>query len=153
MDYFYPQPEQALVEDRADTPTEQASQAAATQHSRTGGLVDPAMRAQEVADLKVALASPDRLRIDAPRVAGSINLRGGVIDDVRGLGLMIAVELGGPCTGLVAEGLDAGVLINVTKDNTVRLLPPLTLTDQQADELVALVSGVIGGFAGNPVEA
>ena len=40
------------------------------------------MRAQEVADLKVALASPDRLRIDAPRVAGSINLRGGVIDDV-----------------------------------------------------------------------
>ena len=82
MDYFYPQPEQALVEDRADTPTEQASQAAATQHSRTGGLVDPAMRAQEVADLKVALASPDRLRIDAPRVAGSINLRGGVIDDV-----------------------------------------------------------------------
>ena len=49
MDYFYPQPEQALVEDRADTPTEQASQAAATQHSRTGGLVDPAMRAQEVA--------------------------------------------------------------------------------------------------------
>ena len=82
MDYFYPQPEQALVEDRADTPTEQASQAAATQHSRTGGLVDPAMRAQEVADLKVALASPERLRIDAPRVAGSINLRGGVIDDV-----------------------------------------------------------------------
>ncbi|MFP6817580.1 MAG: aspartate aminotransferase family protein [Pseudomonadales bacterium] len=73
--------------------------------------------------------------------------------DIRGKGLMIAVELGGPCTGLVAEGLDAGVLINVTKDNTVRLLPPLTLTDQQADELVALVSGVIGGFAGNPVEA
>jgi acetylornithine aminotransferase len=73
--------------------------------------------------------------------------------DIRGKGLMIAVELGRPCTGLVAEGLDAGVLINVTKDNTVRLLPPLTLTDQQADELVALVSGVIGGFAGNPVEA
>ena len=64
MDYFYPQPEQALVEDRADTPTEQASQAA-TQHSRTGGL-----------------ASPDRVRIDAPRVAGSVNLRGGVVDDI-----------------------------------------------------------------------
>ncbi|HAN90387.1 membrane protein insertase YidC [Qipengyuania citrea] len=81
MDYFYPQPEQALVEDRADTPTEQASQAA-TQHSRTGGLVDPAMRAQEAADLKTALASPDRVRIDAPRVAGSVNLRGGVVDDI-----------------------------------------------------------------------
>ena len=82
MDFFYPQPEQALVEDRADTPTEQASQAAATQHSRTGGLVDPTMRAQEVADVKTALASPDRIRIDAPRVAGSINLRGGMIDDI-----------------------------------------------------------------------
>ena len=81
MDYFYPQPEQALVEDRADTPTEQASQAA-TQHSRTGGLVDPAMRAQEAADLETALASPDRVRIDAPRVAGSVNLRGGVVDDI-----------------------------------------------------------------------
>jgi YidC/Oxa1 family membrane protein insertase len=85
MDYLYPQPEQALVGDRADTPSEQASQAAdgaATRHSRTGGLVDPAMREQEVADLKTALASPDRLPIDAPRVAGSINLRGGVIDDI-----------------------------------------------------------------------
>ena len=85
MDYLYPQPEQALVGDRADTPSEQAAQAAdgaATRHSRTGGLrrVDPAMR--EVADLKTALASPDRLPIDAPRVAGSINLRGGVIDDI-----------------------------------------------------------------------
>jgi acetylornithine aminotransferase len=73
--------------------------------------------------------------------------------DIRGKGLMIAVELSGPCTGLVAEGLDAGVLINVAKDNTVRLLPPLTLTDQQADELVALVSGVVSGFVHNPVEA
>ena len=45
MDYLYPQPEQALVGDRADTPSEQAAQAAdgaATRHSRTGGLVDPA---------------------------------------------------------------------------------------------------------------
>ncbi len=81
MDFLYPQPEQALVQDRADTPTEQASQAA-TRHSRTGGLVDPAMQAQEAADIETALASPDRIRIDAPRVAGSINLRGGVIDDV-----------------------------------------------------------------------
>ncbi|MCZ6709173.1 MAG: aspartate aminotransferase family protein [Gammaproteobacteria bacterium] len=73
--------------------------------------------------------------------------------EIRGKGLMIAVELGEPCVGLVAQGLEAGVLINVTKDNTVRLLPPLTLTDQEADELVALVSGVVGGFVSNPVEA
>ncbi|MEZ5681556.1 MAG: membrane protein insertase YidC [Erythrobacter sp.] len=78
MGYFYPQPEQALVEDKADTPTEQA----ATQHSRNGGLVDPALQAQEKADLKTALASGDRLPIDGPRVAGSINLKGGILDDV-----------------------------------------------------------------------
>ena len=87
MDFFYPQPEQALVQDKADTPAEQAAIAdgqapAATRHTRTGGLVDPALQAQEKADLKTALASPQRIRIDAPRVAGSINLRGGVVDDV-----------------------------------------------------------------------
>ncbi|MBO6526534.1 membrane protein insertase YidC [Erythrobacter sp.] len=81
MDYFYPQPEQALVEDRADTPREQASQAAA-QRARTGGLADPAIEASRVVDLDSALASAERVRIDAPRVAGSINLRGGVIDDI-----------------------------------------------------------------------
>lgn len=69
--------------------------------------------------------------------------------DIRGKGLMIAVELGQPCTGLVARGLEAGVLINVIKDNTIRLLPPLTLTDEEADTLVALVSGVVSGFVSN----
>ena len=51
MQYFYPQPEQALVEDKADTPSEQA----ATQHSRTGGLVDPALQAREKAEVAAAL--------------------------------------------------------------------------------------------------
>jgi acetylornithine aminotransferase len=66
--------------------------------------------------------------------------------DIRGKGLMIAVELSEPCTELVAKGLAAGVLINVTKDNTIRLLPPLTLTDEEADSLVSLVSGLVGGL-------
>jgi acetylornithine aminotransferase len=64
--------------------------------------------------------------------------------DIRGKGLMIGIELSEPCAGLVTQGLDAGVLINVTKDNTIRLLPPLTLTDAEADSLVALVSGLVG---------
>ncbi len=85
MDFLYPQPETALVEDRSDTPVEQAAQpqeATVTKHSRTGGLVDPMLQAREKADLATALASPGRIRIDAPRVAGSINLRGGVVDDI-----------------------------------------------------------------------
>ncbi|MCZ6854204.1 MAG: aspartate aminotransferase family protein [Gammaproteobacteria bacterium] len=65
------------------------------------------------------------------------------ISEIRGKGLMIAIELNESCTELVSEGLDAGILINVTQDNIVRLLPPLTLTDDEADEIVRLVSQLI----------
>ncbi len=82
MQYFYPQPDEAMVEEVADTPASRAAQSGETRHSRTGGLVDPALQAQEEVDVAKALASPDRLPIDAPRVAGSINLRGGLVDDI-----------------------------------------------------------------------
>ena len=65
------------------------------------------------------------------------------VQDIRGAGLMIAVELAAPCGELVASALEEGVLINVTRDNVVRLLPPLTLSDEEADELVARVARVI----------
>ena len=79
MEYFYPQPEEVPVTaEKVDTPAEQAAVA----HTRTGGLQDPAAIAQEKADLDVALASPSRVAIDSPRVAGSINLAGAFIDDV-----------------------------------------------------------------------
>jgi acetylornithine/N-succinyldiaminopimelate aminotransferase len=65
------------------------------------------------------------------------------IQDVRGLGLMIAVELDQDVSHLVALGLEQGVLINVTQGNIVRLLPPLTLTDAEADELAAKVVTLI----------
>jgi acetylornithine/N-succinyldiaminopimelate aminotransferase len=66
-----------------------------------------------------------------------------LVTEVRGKGLMIAVELSEPCGELVVRGLDHGVLLNVTQDNIVRLLPPLTLSDEQADELVSRVVAVI----------
>ncbi|MDG6079010.1 membrane protein insertase YidC [Erythrobacter litoralis] len=79
MNYLYPQPEEvARTVEKVDTPSEQV----AAQHSRTGGLVDPAELAREKVDVAQALASPDRVRIDSPKVAGSINLRGAVIDDI-----------------------------------------------------------------------
>ncbi|QKG72383.1 membrane protein insertase YidC [Erythrobacter mangrovi] len=82
MQYFYPQPESATVESQQDPTRAAEAQAQKTQHSRTGGLVDPMAQALEKTELKAALASPERVQIDAPRVAGSINLRGGVVDDV-----------------------------------------------------------------------
>ncbi len=65
------------------------------------------------------------------------------VQDIRGAGLMIAVELAAPCGELVARALEEGLLINVTRDNVVRLLPPLTLSDEEADELVARLARVI----------
>lgn len=65
------------------------------------------------------------------------------VREVRGVGLMIAVELNDACGELVGRGLEEGILLNVTQDNIVRLLPPLTLTDEQADELVRRVVAVI----------
>lgn len=88
----------------------------------------------------------DRAAELGERIVNGLNdaLRGNnQVLEVRGKGLMIAVELADPCTELVSKGLDAGVLINVTRDNIVRLLPPLTLTDSEADQLVGLVSSLI----------
>jgi acetylornithine aminotransferase len=56
---------------------------------------------------------------------------------------MLAVELNDDAPDLVHRALANGVLINVTQGNIVRLLPPLTMTDAEADELVAKVSGLI----------
>jgi acetylornithine/N-succinyldiaminopimelate aminotransferase len=65
------------------------------------------------------------------------------VTDVRGHGLMLGIELTEPCAELVRAGLDAGILINVTRDNVVRLLPPLTLSDAEADLLVDRVAGLV----------
>ena len=65
---------------------------------------------------------------------------------VRGLGLMLAVELDRPCGDLVKRALARGLLINVTADTVVRLLPPLILSDAQADRIVNDVSQLIVEF-------
>jgi acetylornithine/N-succinyldiaminopimelate aminotransferase len=65
------------------------------------------------------------------------------ISDLRGMGLMIGVDLGQPCGELVKEALDAGLVINVTADSVIRLLPPLVMKEEEArmalERLVPLV--------------
>jgi acetylornithine/N-succinyldiaminopimelate aminotransferase len=68
------------------------------------------------------------------------------VNDIRGLGLMIGIELDRPCSELVTQALDAGLLINVTAERVIRLLPPLILDDTQADELVDGVCGLVERF-------
>lgn len=65
------------------------------------------------------------------------------VKEIRGAGLMLAVELNEDAPDLVHRALADGVLINVTQGNIVRLLPPLTMTNAEADELVAKVAGLI----------
>ena len=69
----------------------------------------------------------------------------GVVD-IRGKGLMIGIELDRPCGELVGKGLDAGLLINVTAEKVVRLLPALVMTDAEAKELVERLSALIRAF-------
>ncbi len=68
------------------------------------------------------------------------------IKEVRNKGLMIAIELEEACGELVARGLEAGLLINVTADKVLRLLPPLIMSDEQAQLLIDGVADLITTF-------
>jgi acetylornithine aminotransferase len=66
--------------------------------------------------------------------------------EVRGHGLMIGIELDRPCGDLVKRALAAGLLINVTAEKVVRLLPPLVMSDAEGAELVAALVPLIKEF-------
>ena len=78
MRYFYPNANKPQPVATA-SPSASSSAAPAT---REGGLTNPADIAAEARDLKTALAVPGRVKIDAPGLSGSINLTGGLIDDL-----------------------------------------------------------------------
>jgi len=69
----------------------------------------------------------------------------GVVE-IRGQGLLIGIELHQPCGQLVMQALEAGLLINVTAETVVRLLPPLVLDDMQAQQIVEQTSSLIRNF-------
>ncbi len=66
--------------------------------------------------------------------------------EVRGQGLMVGIELEKPCGVLVSRALDAGLLINVTRDRVVRLLPPLILSKEEADQIIKILVPLIKTF-------
>ena len=65
------------------------------------------------------------------------------VKEIRGAGLMLAVELVDPCTQLIGEAVERGLLINVAADTVIRLLPPLTMSDAEADTMVDMVVGLV----------
>ncbi|NMG43690.1 acetylornithine/succinylornithine family transaminase [Aromatoleum toluvorans] len=69
----------------------------------------------------------------------------GVVD-IRGRGLMVGIELDRPCGDLVRQALDAGLLINVTAERVIRLLPALVFTEQDAQTLVSQLAPLVRKF-------
>ncbi len=83
------------------------------------------------------------------RTALAEGLRGvSALREIRGQGLMIGIELDRPCAELVKKGLERGVLINVTSDNVIRLLPPLVFGDDESRLLVETLVPMIREFVG-----
>jgi acetylornithine/N-succinyldiaminopimelate aminotransferase len=90
---------------------------------------------------------------NAGRVGGSMlnNLRNALgnapgVSEIRGMGLMIGVELDRPCGELVKAALDAGLVVNVTADNVVRILPALIMNEVEGRDVVERLVPLVKAF-------
>ena len=68
------------------------------------------------------------------------------VNQIRGHGLMIGIELTRPCGELVTKALEQGLLLNVTSDKVVRLLPPLVIKQSESEQIIDMVSTLIEEF-------
>jgi len=74
------------------------------------------------------------------------------VKDVRGQGLMIGIELDRPCGIILNRACEAGLLLSVTADSVIRLVPPLILSTAEADEIVALLAPLVKAFLAEPIK-
>jgi acetylornithine aminotransferase len=76
------------------------------------------------------------------------------VKEIRGMGLMLGIELDRPCGDIVRRGLEAGLVCNVTADKVIRLLPPLVIKEDEARQLVSILAPIVKSFlAEAPVAA
>jgi acetylornithine aminotransferase len=68
------------------------------------------------------------------------------IKDIRGCGCMIGIELTKPCKSLYTEALKHGLVINVTAESVIRLLPPMIMTDEEAQQVLSILAPLIKDF-------
>jgi len=73
----------------------------------------------------------------------------GVVE-VRGAGLMIGIELDRPCGVILQRAAEAGLMLSVTADRVIRLVPPLILTADEADEIIAILAPLVRDFLATP---
>jgi acetylornithine/N-succinyldiaminopimelate aminotransferase len=72
------------------------------------------------------------------------------VKDIRGAGLMIGIELDRPCGVILQRAAEAGLMLSVTADSVIRLVPPLILSEDEADQIVAILVPVIKAFLAEP---
>ncbi|HEY2927159.1 aspartate aminotransferase family protein [Piscinibacter sp.] len=70
--------------------------------------------------------------------------------EVRGQGLMLGIELARPCGELLGRAADAGLMISVTADRVIRLVPPLILSAAEAEQIVTILCPLIRDFLREP---
>jgi acetylornithine aminotransferase len=68
------------------------------------------------------------------------------VKEIRGQGLMLGIELDRPCGAIWTRSAEAGLLLSVTADSVIRLVPPLVMTENEADEVVAILAPLIKTF-------
>ena len=108
----------------------------------------------------IRIMEEDGLLAHAAQVGGHLSgaltqalaaeLASGAVKEVRGQGLMIGIDLAKPCGVLVQQCADNGLLISVTADTVVRLVPPLILTEAEADEVVSILCPLISTLLKEP---
>ncbi|MFE8644561.1 aspartate aminotransferase family protein [Sphingomonas sp. NCPPB 2930] len=75
------------------------------------------------------------------------------VKEVRGHGLMLGIELDRPCGAILQRAAEAGLLLSVTADSVIRLVPPLILTADEADQIVAILAPLVAAFLAEPQAA
>jgi acetylornithine/N-succinyldiaminopimelate aminotransferase len=72
------------------------------------------------------------------------------VTEIRGQGLMLGIELDRPCGVILNSACEAGLLLSVTADSVIRLVPPLILSIAEADEIVAILAPIVKAFLAEP---
>ena len=89
-----------------------------------------------------ATAMGDYLKASLTRELAA-ELASGVVKEIRGQGLMLGIDLSKPCSVILGQAAEKGLLLSVTADTVVRLVPPLIINAQEVDELVGILCPLI----------
>ena len=96
-----------------------------------------------------AAAMGTRLK-DGLAHALAAELKSGAVKEIRGMGLMLGIDLSKPCAALVGQCAENGLLISVTADSVVRLVPPLIINAKEIDELAGILAPLIKQHLAKP---